>query len=156
MKKIASALAIAAALGLPAMAQAKPVTLTVQMKQYSGNRAYLALYLVDAKGVYKDTLWVSGGKTKYYRHLIDWTRLSGRNLSGINGITGASIGSGRTLKVTVDLADALIDAGYQLHIDAAVEDYRESPSEIVAPLNSGNAGKAYKGRRYISNFKLDL
>ena len=45
----------------------------------------------------------------------------------IDGITGASVGEGRSLKMTVDLADALIDAGYKLNVDAAAEDMRDSP-----------------------------
>ncbi len=154
MKKIATALAIATALSLPAMVQAKPVTLTTQLKRYGGDGAYLALYLTDANGAYKGTLWMSGGKSKYYKHLSDWTRASGGNKADINGITGASVGAGKTLTVTVDLADALFDAGYNLHIDASVEDMRDSPSEVVVPLDSNNIGKSFKGRRYIKAFNF--
>ena len=52
----------------------------------------------------------------------------------------------------LDLADALFDAGYTLHIDAAVEDMRDSPNEIAVPLTSAGAGTAVQGRRYISSF----
>lgn len=152
MKKIATTLALTTALALPALAQAKPLTLIAQMKRYSGNGAYLVMYVTDSKGAYKDTLWMAGGKSKYYKHLSDWARASGKRLSEVNGITGASTGSGSTFVVTVDLADALLDAGYELHIDASVEDKRDSPSEIVVPLTSANAGKPVKGRRYIKSF----
>ena len=74
----------------------------------------------------------------------------------MDGITGASVGSGRTLKVTLDLADALFDAGYQVHIDSAVEDFGEAPSEVVVPLTSNNAGKAVSGRRFIKAFSFDM
>ena len=74
------------------------------------------------------------------------------NTAEINGITGASVGAGRSLKITLDLADTLFDAGYQLHIDAAVEDMRDSPSEIVVPLTSDGAGQVVKGKRYIADF----
>ena len=43
-------------------------------------------------------------------------------MAEVDGITGASVGSGRTLEVSMDLADALFDAGYTLHVDAAAED----------------------------------
>ncbi len=81
---------------------------------------------------------------------------TGGNTAEISGITGASVGSGRELKVTVDLADALFDAGYQLHIDAAAEDMRESPSEITVPLTASGAGKPVRGRRYIANFQYKM
>jgi Predicted periplasmic protein (DUF2271) len=52
----------------------------------------------------------------------------------------------------MDLADALFDAGYTLHIDAAAEEMRESPNEIAVPLTAAGAGKAVSGRRYIADF----
>ncbi len=156
MKKTTSALALAALMSIPVAASARPVTLTTQLNRYSGNGAYLALYLTDKNGVYQGSLWMSGGRAKYYRHLRDWMRASGGNLADIRGLTGASTGAGQTLTVTLDLADAMIDAGYQIRIDAAAENMRESPSEIVVPLASAGAGKAVKGRRYIKSFQFDM
>ena len=37
-------------------------------------------------------------------------------------LSGASVGSGETLEVAVELEDALIDAGYEIRIDSAVEE----------------------------------
>jgi hypothetical protein len=156
MKSLLAALAVTTALTLPALAMARPVTLTTTLNDYGGNGAYLALYVTDAAGAYKGTLWMAGGSAKYYSHLGDWYRGSAGNLTEINGITGASVGAGRSLKITLDLADALFDAGYQLHIDAAAEDMRDSPSEVVVPLTAGGAGKPVAGRRYINSFTYTL
>ncbi|WP_432289686.1 DUF2271 domain-containing protein [Aminobacter sp. BA135] len=82
------------------------------------------MYVTDPKGAYAGTLWMAGGKSKYYEHLSDWYRATRGNIAEINGITGASVGAGRKLEITLDLADALFDAGYTLHVDAAVEDNR--------------------------------
>ena len=111
-KPLLTTLAAAFALAVPALAQARQVTLTTQLKNYGGGGAYLAVYLTDPKGAYASTLWVAGGKAKYYKHLADWNRLSASDSKRLQGVTGASVGAGRTLKVTADLADALIDAGY--------------------------------------------
>ncbi|MDR2880974.1 MAG: DUF2271 domain-containing protein, partial [Azoarcus sp.] len=108
-----------AMLATPALA--RPVTITTKMKPYGGDGAYLALYLTDAQGAYQGTLWVAGRKTKYWSHLSSWYRATGGAPAGIDAITGASVGSGRTLTVTVELADALIDTGYQIRVDSAVE-----------------------------------
>jgi hypothetical protein len=156
MKSILVALAVTTALTLPSMALARPVTLTTNLTNYGGNGAYLALYVTDAKGAYVGSLWMAGGKSKYHQHLSDWYRATGGNTAEINGITGASVGAGRQLSITLDLADALFDAGYALHIDAAAEDMRDSPSEIVVPLAAAGAGKAIAGRRYIANFTYDM
>jgi hypothetical protein len=99
---------------------------------------------------------MAGGKSKYYQHLSDWQRATGGSLSEINGITGASVGSGRKLSITLNLADALFDAGYQVHVDAAMEDMRDSPSEVVVPLTPAGAGKATSGRRYIASFAYKM
>ncbi|HQZ05076.1 MAG: DUF2271 domain-containing protein [Rhodoferax sp.] len=155
-KPFLTTLAAACALALPALAHSRPVTLTAQLKNYGGNGAYLAAYLTDAKGAYAGTLWVAGGKAKYYKHLSDWSRLSGGDAKRLNGVTGASVGAGRSLKITADLADALIDAGYEIRIDAAAEDMRDSPSEVRVPLSTGNAGKPQAGKQYIQSLSFQL
>lgn len=146
------ALALSTALTAPGLAQARPVTLTVNLSQYGGNGAYLAIYVTDPAGAYAGSLWMAGGKAKYYRHLSDWARFSGENTAEVDGITGASVGAGRSLDLSMDLADALFDAGYTLHIDAAVEDMRDSPNEIAVPLTTAGAGQPVRGRQYIADF----
>ena len=151
-----TALAAACALALPTLAHSRQVTLTAQLKSYGGDGAYLAAYLTDAKGAYVRTLWVAGGKAKYYKHLSDWNRLSAGDTKRLVGVTGASVGAGRTLKVTADLADTLIDAGYEIRIDAAVEDMRDSPAEVRVPLATSQAGKPQAGKLYIQTMSFQL
>lgn len=156
MKNLISCLAVSAALALPGLATARPVTLTTTLKNYGGDGAYLAVYLTDPSGAYVRTLWVAGKKSKYYKHLTDWHRATGGSPSQINGLTGASVGEGRSLKVTADLADALFDAGYKLNIDAAAEDMRDSPRDISVPLTKAGAGKPVAGRSYVAGFTYGL
>ncbi|HHZ07236.1 MAG TPA: DUF2271 domain-containing protein [Rhizobiales bacterium] len=152
MKKILAALALTTALTFPGIAMARPVTLTATLENYGGDGAYLAIYVTDAKGAYAGTLWMAGGKSRYYEHLSDWYRATGGSRAEINGITGASVGAGRTLEITLDLADALFDAGYTIHVDAAVEDMRDSPNDVSVPLTAAGAGKTVRGRRYVASF----
>ena len=146
MKSFLAVLAVTTALSAVTPAIAGEVTLTTNLRNYGGPGAYLAYYVTDASGKYLGSLWMSGGKARYYEHLTGWYRATGGNLGEIAGITG------RTLEVTLDLADALFDAGYELHIDAAVEDYRDSPNEIVVPLTSDGSGQPVQGSRYIADF----
>lgn len=156
MKITTACACLAGTLVLPGLAQARPVTLTTQMKSYGGNGAYLAVYVTDAAGKYQKTLWVAGKKVKYYKHLSDWARGSGMNPREFDGVSGASVGSGKTLKVTVELADALIDAGYEIRIDSAVEDGRDNPADARAPLTKQGAGKPVGGRGYVKTFTYDM
>ncbi len=152
IKSLLSALALTTAMTLPGYAMARQVTLTTHLNNYGGNGAYLAIYVTDSSGAYAGSLWMAGGRAQYYRHLGDWMRYTGGNTGEVAGITGASVGSGGSLKLSVDLADKLFDAGYTLHIDAAAENMRESPNEVHVPLTTKGAGKAINGRRYISDF----
>ncbi|MCC7066966.1 MAG: DUF2271 domain-containing protein [Burkholderiales bacterium] len=155
-KPTLTTLAAACALALPVLSDARPVTISTTLKNYDGNGAYLAIYLTDAKGAYAGTLWVAGSKAKYYKHLADWNRLSAADGKRLVGITGASVGAGRTLKVTAELADALLDAGYEIRVDAAVEDLRDSPADVRLPLTRANAGKAQPGKQYVQTLTYDL
>jgi len=154
MRHTLPALAATAAFVLPTIAQARQVTLETTLKPYGGNGAYVALYLADAAGKYKGSLWMAGDKAKYYRHLSDWARASGGRAAEIDGITGASVGSGKTLKISVDIADALIDAGYKIHVDTSVEDGMDNPSEVAAPLETSASGKVFGGDGYVKSFRV--
>ncbi len=156
MRRILAALALTTALTVPGLAMARPVTLTTTLNNYGGDGAYLALYVTDASGAYVGSLWMAGGKSKYYQHLTDWYRATAGDTAQIDGITGASVGAGRTLEITLDLADALFDAGYTLHIDAAVENMRESPNEVAVPLTVDGKGQPTRGRRYVASFAYDM
>ena len=152
MRKIAASLCIAGAIALPGLAQARPVTLTAQLQDYGGNAAFLAFYVTDASGKYQKTLWVAGKKAKYYKNLRDWARGSGLKASEFDGVTGASAGSGSTLEVTVELEDTLIDSGYEIRVDSAVEDKPDKPADVRAPLTAADGGKPVAGRGYIKSF----
>ncbi len=156
MTSLLAALALTTALTLPSPGAARPVTLRTTLEAYRGNGAYLAFYVTDASGKYVGSLWMAGGKSKYYKHLAGWYRATRGDIAQVNGITGASVGAGRSLEITFDLADALFDAGYKLHVDAAVEDLRDSPNDVVVPLTSAGAGKPVRGRRYIASFSYDM
>ena len=155
-KPLFTLLASACAMAIPTMAHSRPVSLTVQLKNYGGDGAYLAAYLTDAKGAYVRTLWVAGGKAKYHKHLSEWSRISSGDAKRLDGITGASVGAGRTLKVSADLANAMIDAGFEIRIDAAAEDMRDSPMEVRVPLSTANIGKPQAGKQYIQSVAFQL
>lgn len=139
-------LALACALALPAAVQARQVTIETQLKSHGGGGSYLALYLTDARGAYAGTLAVAYHKAKYFKHLRDWNRLSAGDGQRLAGITGASVGAARTFRVSVELADTLIDAGYEIRVDAAEEDLGDTPSAVRVPLTRAGAGAVHPGR----------
>ena len=154
MKKILLALGLAIAVTMPA--QAREVTFTTELQNYSGDGAYVALYLTDASQKYMGTLWIAGKKSKYYKHLRGWARGSRLDRAEYDGLTGASITSGRTLKITLNLDDSLIDTGYEVRVDSAVEDMRDIRADVVSPLTTEGSGKPVSGRGYVRSLTYDL
>lgn len=145
-----SLLILIAALGLANGAYAKTVGMQMTMKGYNGDGAYVAVYLTDANGRLVQTLSVDGRKKKYQKHLRDWKRAN-RSLK-FDGRTGASLHRNRSKNIVVNIDDKYIDSNYFIHIDTAVEDKRDAPSEVVVPLTSQGANRAVSGRAYIKSF----
>ncbi len=155
MRHAWTAAAVAGALAVPVIASARPTVIETQLADYGGDGAYVAIYITDRNGRYQSTLWVAGTKAKYWRHLGDWYRATGGKAK-VDGISGASVGAGRTLRVTVDLADTVLDAGYEIHVDTAVEKMKENPSEVVVPLTKAGTGRPTTGRGYVKSFRYTL
>lgn len=152
MKKILSIAVVTASMLVSNLVQAKDVTFTTQLGEYSGKAAYIAIYLTNAQGKFEQTIWLSGTKKRYYRALRGWAQASGMNSDEYDGKTGATIPSNSSNSVTLDLDDSLIDAGYHIHIDVAAEGNRPSRDDVVTELTTKNAGKSVQGSSYIKSF----
>jgi len=144
-------LGFVAAVALPTLALAKPVTVTAQFADYGGYGLYAAVYITDPQGKVVQTLHVAGSRAKYYRHLSGWARGA---RGPIDGLTGASIGSGGTLKVTAEVADAMLDAGYKVKVDTAIEGGNEYAADAAAPLSAASAGKPAPGNGYVQSLTV--
>jgi hypothetical protein len=155
VKKITACLLLATALVTPDVGLARDVTITAAIGPYSGEEAYLAIYLTEPDGSYHSTLWLAGRKFKYLGALRGWVRSASEVGSvDVDGISGASVGAGETLVVHADLADALIDAGYVIHVDTAVEDRGAYADDAVIPL--GADAVPVSGTGYVGTLSLGL
>ncbi len=153
MRKPILALALALPLLAPAAAEARAVRITTTLNAYGGDGAYLAIYVTDNAGKLQQTIHVAGGKAKYHKHLSGWFRQSGGR---IDGTTGASVGSGRSLTVSAEIADSLIDAGFEIRVDSAVEKESDVPVDARVPLESASIGKPAAGRGYVKSVAVSM
>ena len=156
MNKLFTIVGLSLGLCLSAAAQAREVTITTTLNTYRGNAAYLAIYLTNPDGKYERTLWVAGKKSKYYKHLLDWARGSGVRATEYEGMTGASVSGGDSLTIKADIDDALIDAGYLIRVDSAVEDKRENRIDAEVTLTASGAGTPVSGRGYVNTLSYSL
>jgi hypothetical protein len=155
--KLLTVLLLGTALVAPTSAFARDVILQGQMASYGGPGAYLAVYLATPDGSYASTLYVAGQKTRYYRELGGWARWASRDANlNLDGITGPSIGSGQTFSINLSLADALIDAGYTIHIDSAAEDWGATSDDVVISLDTAKSGVAQPGRGFVQSASVKM
>ena len=70
-KPLMTTLATALAVALPALAQARPVTMSIPLKNYGGDGAYLAVYLTDAKGATAKVTTADVRQSNGIVHVID-------------------------------------------------------------------------------------
>jgi hypothetical protein len=153
MKKPILALAFTLPLLAPVIAEARPVRITTVLNSYGGDGAYLAIYVTDKAGKLQKTIHVAGGKAKYHKHLSGWFRQSGGR---IDGTTGASVGAGRSLTISAEIADALIDAGFEIRVDSAVEKESDVPTDARITLEKASVGKPSAGRGYVKSIAIDM
>uniref|UniRef100_A0A2A4Z3Y7 Flagellin biosynthesis protein FlgD n=1 Tax=OCS116 cluster bacterium TaxID=2030921 RepID=A0A2A4Z3Y7_9PROT len=139
-----------------ATANAKTVPILVQLDNYTGEKAYFAAYLVDEKGRYQKTLWVSGNELKYFPDLPRWWKYQTRQPQELDAITGASTASGDRNIIKVEIEDEFIDAGYKLRIETAVEDHDHYPLDVEVELSTANSKQKIAGTGYVRTviFKL--
>lgn len=154
MKPIAIALGLWTAMLSFAPAEAKQITATVQMKDFRGPPAYVALYLTNTDGQFHSTVAVLGKKSKYRRHLRGWFRGVAKSGNPVDGLSGASVGSGRSFSVKADIADALLKAGYRLQIDTAVEDVADYRAEASVILNTTTPSASTRGKGFIKSVTI--
>ena len=153
MKKPILALALTLPLLVPVIAEARPVRIATTLNSYGGDGAYLAIYVTDKAGKLQQTIHVAGGKAKYHKHLSGWFRQSGGR---IDGTTGASVGAGRSLTVSAEIADALIDAGFEIRVDSAVEKESDVPADARITLDKASIGKPASGRGYVKSIAIEM
>ncbi|WP_162651885.1 DUF2271 domain-containing protein [Lentilitoribacter sp. Alg239-R112] len=154
MRKIITALALSTALMAPSLAYAKTISATVTMKGFRGPPAYVAVYLTKPNGQFHSTLSIKGSKNKYRKHLRGWIRGSSRSKQKLDGLSGASVGSGRTFTVSANVKDALLSAGYQVHVDTAVEDRGEFKSDAAVVMNSTQSSAVANGKGFVKSVKV--
>lgn len=156
MKTLTIIGAITALLTITNITQARPITITADMSRFSGPPAYIAIYLTDPKGRLKQSLYVGGHKSKYRRSLRGWARGVARSGGRVDGISGASVGSGKRIKFKANIADELIKAGYQIHIDTAVEDHGTHVSDAVTKLDLNKPSVANRGKGYVRELTIQM
>lgn len=145
-------------LGLVAMlisgisfAQTTKYKTMIQMNAYSGKAAYVVVSLINPKGQYEQTLGVLGDDNEWYNTLKEWDKFRTKKKEKLNAVTGASVGGGARATRIIEFNTALLDKGYKIRFESAVETLKYYPKDAEVNLASdaldNKAG--IKGSGYI-------
>ncbi|MRX77355.1 DUF2271 domain-containing protein [Pedobacter petrophilus] len=126
----------------------------VQMTNYVGEGAYIAVSLIDAKGAYEKTLYVMGSDKKWYPDLKEWNKAYKKKPTNISAVTGASVTGGDRSVTVLDLETAKINKGYKLRFETAVEDNKYYLKDIEIPLTTEGLAAKTEGTGYIRYVRL--
>ena len=151
MKKICFALLVFFALHTNAPDKYKCM---VQMTNYNGEAAYMVVSLIDPQGNYQKTLYVFGDNGKYYDSLKKWFVFYQDKKEKIDAVTGASITQGDRKTITLNLDKNLLDQGYKIRFESAVEDQNYYTTDAEVPFSSESLKGKTEGSGYVRYIRL--
>lgn len=126
----------------------------VQLVNYSGQGAYVAISLINPKGAYEKTLFVQGDDEEWYHDLEEWWHFLGKKDSDIDAISGATVGGGERAIHMIEIDDSKINAGYSIRFESAVEDKEYYQKDVEFLLTTENIKKKHEGKGYIRYIRM--
>jgi len=116
---------------------------------------------MDENDKYLKTLHVLGeDKTWFFDMRLFWANLKSNGLIGddayyshVDGITGPTIGGGKSLVVPLLLNKSEIDKGYKILFETAVEDKGYFKSDITFELTEKSLNDTYEGSGFIKSVR---
>ena len=119
------------------------------MINYSGEGAYVIVSLINPKGEYEKTIYVHGDDSEWYYEMGSWWKWYGKKRTGLDGITGATVGGGERAISVLTFNEDQINKGYKLRFESAVEDQDYFEKDIEFRLTRSNLEKKIEGKGYV-------
>ncbi|QXP60449.1 DUF2271 domain-containing protein [Olleya sp. HaHaR_3_96] len=126
----------------------------MQMTNYSGEGAYVAISLINPDGDYEKTLYVQGDDEEWYHDITEWWKFQGKVRADIDALTGATISGGERAISVIQIEDSKIDAGYSIRFESAVEDQEYYTKDVEFVLTSESVKSKTEGTGFIRYVRL--
>jgi len=126
----------------------------IQMKNYTGEGAYVVISLLNPKGEYIKTLYVQGDDEEWYHDITEWWNYQGKVHAEIDGITGATISGGNRAITHLSIDTDKIDTGYKIRFETAVEDKEYFKDDVEFELTSKTVKSKTEGKGFIRYIRL--
>ncbi|MGD1847596.1 MAG: DUF2271 domain-containing protein [Salibacteraceae bacterium] len=154
LRRVSLAALIVALFGFIPASETANYKCMIQLKNYTGEGAYVIVSLMDKDGSYNQTLYVQGKDHEWYNEIGEWWKFYGRRRPNIDGITGATVGGGERSVCVLNIPKDKINAGYSLRFETAVEDQEYYPADIQFPLTTENLQKKAEGTGFIRYVRI--
>jgi len=126
----------------------------IQMKNYTGEGAYIIVSLINPEGQYEKTLYVHGDDEDWYHDIPSWWSFYGKKRANIDAITGATISGGQRTISVLKIEDLKINSGYKIRFETAVEDQEYYEKDLELDLNSETLNGKFDGQGFIRYIRL--
>ena len=126
----------------------------IQMKNYTGEGAYLIVSLIDPNGKYEQTLYVQGDDPDWYHEITSWWKFYGKKRANIDAITGETLSGGERSINIISFDKSKLIEGYKLRFETAVEDKNYFEKDLEISLVELNTETKYNGNGFIRYVRL--
>ena len=126
----------------------------IQMTNYEGEGAYIAISLLDKDGNYQKTLYVQGDDQEWYFDITEWWSFYGKRRPNIDAITGETIAGGERAISVIEIENDKIDAGYKIRFESAVEDQEYHEDDVEFELTSQTVKSKVSGKGFIRYVRM--
>lgn len=127
----------------------------VQMKNYSGEGAYLVVSVLDDDNNYIKTLQVLGDDKEYYLDLPKWWKFQrNQKPSTIDAISGETVAGGERTTFTIQVDEKWLNKNYKLRFETAVEEVEYYATDVEIPLNTKSLNSKSEGKGFIRYVRL--
>lgn len=126
----------------------------IQMKNYTGEGAYIVVSLLNPDGDYEKTLYVQGDDEEWYHDIDQWWEFQGKVRADIDAITGATISGGNRAISVLEIPNDKIDKGYKIRFETAVEDQEYFADDVQFELTSATIKTKVEGKGFIRYIRM--
>ena len=141
-------------LSFTSLSEKTKVKCMIQLKNYTGEGAYLVISLLSPDGAYEETLHVQGKDSEWYSEIPEWWKFYGKRRADIDAISGATISGGERTITVLQIPSDKVDKGYVLRFETSVEDQEYYKDDLEVELTSENLKSKIEGKGFIRYARL--
>lgn len=141
-------------LSFTSLSEKTKVKCMIQLKNYTGEGAYLVISLLSPDGAYEETLYVQGKDSEWYSEIPEWWKFYGKRRADIDAISGATISGGERTITVLQIPSDKVDKGYVLRFETSVEDQEYYKDDLEVELTSENLKSKIEGKGFIRYARL--